>query len=61
MTAVSSSASASWAALTVTVCAVDQFSAVNVSAPDTVTSASPELRDGVTVTFPLGCEVSTTV
>ena len=50
--------SRSWAALTVTVCALDQLFGVKVSAPLTVTSASPLDLDGVTVTSPVGCEAS---
>ena len=54
-------ASASSAAATVTVCAVDQLPVVNVSGDGlNVTSALPVLL-GVTVTLPLGFEVSTTV
>ena len=55
------SASVSSAACTVTVCAVDQLFVVNVSGDGlNVTSALP-VRDGVTVTVPLGFEVSATV
>ena len=55
------SASASCAVCTVTVCAVDQLPVVNVSGDGlNVTSVLPVLL-GVTVTAPLGFEVSTTV
>ena len=54
-------ASVSCAAATVTVRAVDQLVGVNVNGDeDTVTSELP-VRDGVTVTLPVGCEVNTTV
>ena len=54
-------ASVSAAADTVTVCAVDQVPAVNVSGDgDSVTSGLP-VRDSVTVTSPVGREVRTTV
>lgn len=59
--AVSFAASASWAAETVTVRAWSQVASVKVSAALSVTSVSPVARDGVTVTSPDGCEVSTTV
>ena len=59
--AVSLTASASSAALTVTVCAVSQFDGAKVSAALTVTSASPLARVGVTVTLPVGSLSSTTV
>ena len=56
------SASPSWAACTVTVCAVFQFVAVKVRASlTTVTSLAPEDLDGVTVTAAVGSEFSTTV
>ena len=57
----SATASSSAAACTVTVCAVAQFTAVNVRLGGAkVTSALP-VRDGVTVTFAVGSDVSTTV
>ena len=59
--AVSSTASASAAAATVTGCAVAQFTAVNVRlGGEKVTSTLP-VRDGVTVAFAVGSDVSTTV
>ena len=55
------SASVSSAAATVTVCAVAQLPVVNVRGDGlTLTSVLPVLL-GVTVTLPLGFEVSTTV
>ena len=59
MNATSFTASSSWPAVTVTVCAVFQFMALKVSAPPTVTSELPLV--GVTVTAPAGWPVSTTV
>ena len=60
ITADSSTASASATVSTVTACAVAQFRAVNVRlGGENVTSVLP-LRDGVTVTSPVGAEVSTT-
>ena len=57
----SASASTSWAADTVTVCAIDQSPVVNVRlAGSTVTSEVPG-ADGVIVTVPVGSEVSFTV
>ena len=58
--AASFDASASCAAVTVTVCAVDQFDGVNVNDDcDIATSVLP-VRDTVTVTAPVGCDVNTT-
>ena len=53
-------ASASWPAVTVTVCAVPQLPVVNVRLDeDTVTSGLSELM--LTVTCPVGCVFSFTV
>ena len=61
MVALSSTASLSCAAVTVTGCTVFQFNAVKVSvAGENVTSLLP-VRDGVTVTFAVGWLSSTTV
>ena len=59
MVALSSTASLSCAAVTVTVCAVLQFVVVNVRADETVTSLLP--LDGVTVTDTVGSLSSFTV
>ena len=61
ITAVSSLESVSSAVLTVTVCSAFQLPVVKVSAPDTVISVSPLVRDGVTVTGAVGSVSSTTV
>ena len=61
MVASPSATSASSAALTVTVCAVDQFAVVKVSAAvDRLRSLSPVFAS-VTVTCPLGAASSTRV
>ena len=60
MVALSSTASLSCAAVTVTCCAVFQVDVVNVSVGgENVTSVLP-VRDGVTVTFAVGWLSSTT-
>ena len=59
MVALSSTASLSCAAVTVTICGVLQFVVVNVRADETVTSLLP--LDGVTVTDTVGSLSSFTV
>ena len=57
----SSAVSSSWPAVTVTVCAVDQFVVVKVRLVSPSVRSVPEWPVIVTVTWPVGCVASATV